>query len=121
MIPFGSYAAFAGQMQQYPPGTFAQTQLSPQDEARFQAWKATLPPRLQYEGDYDLHGFYQQNPSWSLDQPEAHMTDEFKLPNHPTFSNESRRYNEATKHLGGHWEGNSFIPNDLRYRQRVDE
>jgi len=97
------------------------TTLSPSEEKRYQAWKATLPERLQYEGDYDLRGFYKKNPTFSVDTPGQHMTDEFKLPNHPTFSNESRYYNERTKHLGGHWEGDVFIPNDTRYKQRVDE
>jgi hypothetical protein len=97
------------------------TKLSPSEERRYQAWKATLPERLQYEGDYDLRGFWKKNPTFSVDQPEQHMTDEFKLPNHKTFSNESRYYNDRTKHLGGHWEGDIFIPNDTRYKQRVDE
>jgi hypothetical protein len=97
------------------------TTLSPSEERRYQTWKATLPERLQYEGDYDLRGFWKKNPTFSVDNPEQHMTDEFKLPNHKTFSNESRYYNEKTKHLGGHWEGDVYIPNDTRYKQRVDE
>jgi hypothetical protein len=134
MSAFGgaTYAALLGGADggasQYPTGTFppsaveaTPTQLAPAEEQQYQQWKGTLPPRLQYEGDYDLRGFYKKNPGWSLDQPEAHMTDEFKLPNHPTFSNESRYYNKKTHHLAGHWEGNSYIPFDERYKQRVDE
>jgi hypothetical protein len=97
------------------------TKLSPAEETSYQRWKATLPERLQYEGDYDLRGFYKKNPGWSPDAPEAHMTDEFKLPNHKTFSDESRYYDAKTKHLGGHWEGNVYVPNDTRFKERVDE
>jgi hypothetical protein len=97
------------------------TALSPKDETAYQEWKNTLPKRLQYEGDYDLKGFWKKNPKWSPDDPEAHMTDEFKLPNHPTFSDESRYFNEKTKHLAGHWNGNSYIPFDTKYKKRVDE
>lgn len=97
------------------------TQLSPGEEAAYQKWRSSLPKNLQFEGDYDLRGFYRKNPRFTVDDPSQHMTDEFKLPNHPTFSDESRYYNEQTKHLGGHWEGDVYIPNDTRYKQRVDE
>lgn len=102
------------------------TALSPEEEAKYQAWKATLPPRLQYEGDYDLRGFYKENPTFSVDQPGQHMTDKFKLPNHETFSNESMYYNDATKHLGGAWQEGSggrsiYVPNDPTYKSRVVE
>ena len=97
------------------------TKLSPSEESKYQAWKSTLPDRLKYEGDYDLRGFWKKNPNFSVDTPGQHMTDEFKLPNHPTFSDESRYYNEKTKHLGGHWEGDVYIPNDTRFKKRVDE
>lgn len=97
------------------------THLMPDEEASYQKWKGTLPKRLQYEGDYDLRGFYHQNPMFSVKTPGQHMTDEFKLPNHQTFSNESRYYNDETKKYGGHWEGDVYIPNDTHYKQRVDE
>lgn len=97
------------------------TQLDPVSEARYQAWKKTLPERLQYEGDYDLRGFFQKNPTWSPDAPEAHMTDEFKLPNHQTFSNESRYFNDKTRHLGGEWNGNAYVPFDSRFKRSIDE
>lgn len=102
------------------------TTLAPDEEKAYQAWKGTLPPRLQYEGDYDLRGFYKKNPTFAVDKPGQHMTDEFKLPNHPTFSNESAYYNDDTKHLGGRWAqgrgGNwTFVPNDPAHKQMVHE
>ncbi len=104
-----------------PDVTSPRTSLDPSMEAKFQQWKATLPTRLQSDSDYDLRGFFRKNPNWSLDQPDAHMTDEFKLPNHPTFSNESRNFNPETKHLAGKWNGDVFVPFDSRYKRRTDE
>lgn len=108
------------------PPAVDSTKLSSQEEAAYQAWKATLPERLRYEGDYDLRGFYRKNPAFSVDKPGEHMTDEFKLPNHPTFSNESRYYDDATKMFGGRWMDQpggafSFIPNDVANKPRIDE
>src|SRR4029078_4835952 len=40
------------------------TRLSPGEEGNYQAWKASLPKELQYEGDYDLRGFYKKNPNF---------------------------------------------------------
>lgn len=97
------------------------TRLMPDEEQRYQQWKAGLPKNLQYEGDYDLRGFFKKNPTFRPDVPGAHMTDEFKLPNHPTFSNESMYYNDKTAKMGGHWEGDVYIPNDTHFKQRVDE
>ena len=97
------------------------TQLSPAEESQYAAWKQKLPGRLQSESDYDLKGFWKKNPNWSPDNPEAHMTDEFKLPNHPTFSNESRYYNAATQNVGGRWNGDVYVPNNPGFKDGVDE
>ncbi len=108
-----------------PPPFVPSTQLSPDQETSYQAWKATLPQNLQSEDDYDLRGFYQKNPTFSAADPAQHMTDEFKLPNHKTFSDESRYYNAQTAPYGGHWtrEGNNdvFVPNDLSKKQKIVE
>jgi len=44
---------------------------------------------------------------------DQHFTDEFKLPSHPTFSDESIYSNETTK--GGHWNGDRFQPSEWNY------
>lgn len=111
----GMYAAIAGS-QPMPTGE----KFGPTEEMAYQKWKASLPQNLQYEGDYDLRGFYKQNPGFSVSDPTQHMTDEFKLPNHPTFSNESRYYTPATARMGGHWQGDVFVPN-TNSKRRVDE
>lgn len=77
----------------------------------YQAWRSKLPKNLQYENDYDLFGFWKENPTWSPSDPNAHMTDKFKLPNHETFSNESMYYNGVTPGVGGYWNGDNFQKN----------
>jgi len=54
----------------------------------YEKWKAKLPKALQYEGDYDLRGLYNSNPN-TKPSADLHFPDTFKLPNHPTFSEES--------------------------------
>lgn len=58
------------------------------------------PPGRPEEPDYDIQGFVQKygQPDQSKGQ---HLTDEFKLLNHPTFSKESRYSNDQTP--GGEW------------------
>jgi len=84
------------------------TVLAKEQEASFQKWKETLPSRLQSESDYDLKGFWLENPNWSPNDPDAHMTDKFKLPNHPLFSVESKYYKEGMK--SGYWKGDEYVP-----------
>lgn len=60
------------------------------------------------EPTYDYEGFFNDNPeyAWSMlnGDPEAHFTDKFKKPNHPTFSDESIYSTPETP--GGHWHEN---------------
>jgi hypothetical protein len=67
------------------------------EEEQYQTWRSKLPKNLQYEGDYDLRGFWKENPTWTPDNKDVHMTDKFKLPNHKTFSNESKYYKPGMK------------------------
>ncbi len=104
------------------------TQLTPEEEARFSSWRKTMPPRLQSDSDYDLRGFWKKNPNFSLDRPDAHMTDEFKLPNHRTFSNESMYFNPQTQSQAGHWEAVpgtkgdwTWLPYDPAVKSRIQE
>lgn len=73
------------------------TQLSPEDEARFQQWlKQSGRTRDLY--DYDLRG------AWKSDAKAAangHLPDTWKKPNHPTFSQESIYSNASSP--GGQW------------------
>jgi hypothetical protein len=60
------------------------------------------------EPTYDYEGFFNDNPdyAWSMlnGDTEAHFTDKFKKPNHPTFSDESIYSTPETP--GGHWHEN---------------
>lgn len=80
------------------------TQLSPQEEQQFAAWvgqnttKERDPSRDLY--DYDLKGWWKNNPGEAL--TEGHLSDQFKKPNHPTFSTESQ-YHGRDGRQGGAW------------------
>lgn len=55
---------------------------------------------------YDYEGFFNEDPqrAWdmiNIPDSEEHFTDKYKLPNHPTFSDESIYSTPPT--LGGHW------------------
>lgn len=56
--------------------------------------------------DYDYEGYYKKYPKQAeamlKGDPNAHFTDEFKLPNHDTFSDESI-YSKQNGPEGGHW------------------
>jgi hypothetical protein len=51
-------------------------------------------------GDYDLSGLFKKVNGKDL--PVGHGTDEFKKPNHPTFSQESIYHN--ANQIGGRWD-----------------
>lgn len=63
--------------------------------------------------DYDMVGWELKNGGKRLGPLSGHFTDEFKLPNHPTFSNESKYSNGMFN--GGEWlqNGMAFNPSDF--------
>lgn len=68
-------------------------------------WRPNIDIDAQ-EPTYDYEGFYNEDPDYAWDMlkgdSEAHFTDRYKLPNHPTFSNESKYSTPETP--GGTWE-----------------
>lgn len=90
----------------YAEGGMYDTQLNPQEESIFQQWKKTNAPN-DSGADYDLRGAYKAglNPAAN-----GHWSDEFKKPNHPTFSNESKYSKENPSLPAGSWNGDTFIP-----------
>ncbi len=80
------------------------TQLSPQEEAQFQTWKAKNAPGDSGE-DYDLRGAFKAGLSPAAN---GHWSDQFKKPNEPTFSDESQY--STPLHPGGHWNGDQYVP-----------
>lgn len=84
------------------------TALSPDEEARYQAWgKEQAAARADGKNpaadtyDYDMRGFWKSGQSLS---DNGHAGDLFKKPNHPTFSNQSQ-YHGVDGNEGGVWGG----------------
>jgi len=95
--------------------------LSESQEAQYQAWRATLPRPLQYEGDYDLRGYW-LDPETVKDNVKdgQHFIDRYKKPNHPTFSVESRYATGDDARLAGTWKGDEYVPSDFVARMAPD-
>ena len=87
---------------------FYNTQLTPQQEQQYQQWVQTLPINLRNDYDYDLRGAWLNG---DLPDQNYHMTDKWKKPWHPTFSNESVYSTPGAE--GGRWDGEEFHPSNL--------
>ena len=91
---------------------FYNTPLNPVDEALYQFYAANPyanPFRRDIRGDqydYDTRGYWQ-----SANSPDGrcHASDQFKKPNHPTFSQESQ-YHGSLGNMGGQWVEDGYIP-----------
>jgi hypothetical protein len=79
------------------------------------AKKWGISKRTLEQDDYDYKGFYESNPSVAnailKGSRNIHFPDTYKLPSHPTFSEESKYSGSYGNSIGGHWEDNS---NDLQ-------
>ena len=81
------------------------TVLNPQEQAGYNSW---IAQQSQLTGrniandsyDYDLQGWYKANGPQNLTG--AHLTDQYKKPNHPTFSDQSM-YHGVNGMQGGQW------------------
>lgn len=84
-----------------------------EDENDFQKWYAKIAEYKGLNPDpddenqyYDYRTYWLENPEAARrmleDDPEAHFTDRYKYPGHPTFSDESMYSDE--EYPGGHWE-----------------
>lgn len=77
-------------------------------ERSYEDWKGKIAKYKGIDvdhGDYDYRRFYYENPDEAYamlnNDPNAHFTDKYKTPTHPTFSDESIYSNSNTP--GGHW------------------
>lgn len=68
------------------------TPLNLNNELRFQIAKANSPFRNDSGYDYDYRGFYNKYGNLTPQATNGHLTDEYKKPNHHTFSIESNYY-----------------------------
>jgi hypothetical protein len=86
------------------------TQLSPEEEAKFPDWKAKYAPNDTGQ-DYDLRGAFRADVT--PDPERGHLPDTFKKPNHPTFSDQSM-YHGVNGNVGGTWGNDNnkdfFVP-----------
>jgi hypothetical protein len=94
------------------------TDLSAQDEKKFQKWldKTSKNKGRDVSLDlitYDLRGFWKSGGGKFSETPEAHATDKFKKPNHITFSDESVYHNTENprggKWIGGKWHSDTVF------------
>ncbi len=65
--------------------------------------------------DYDLQSAFLELPSkvlyeWQQNPEKNHLPDTYKLPNHPTFSTESKYYKPGMP--AGYWKGDTYVPID---------
>jgi hypothetical protein len=99
------------------------THLQPWDEQRFKIWFNSLPEGIRNSNDYDYRGWWLENGSIPYKQilsGNGHFTDKYKLPNHPTFSNQSI-YSKGNT-IGGQWINNDmdFVPSQYNVRNGSD-
>ena len=88
------------------------TPLTASQETAYQAWRATLPKPLQYEGDYDLRGYWLDPETVKTGVKDGqHFTDRYKKPNHPTFSMESKYAVGDDMKRAGRWIGDRYVEN----------
>lgn len=73
------------------------TYLTPEQEQDYQSKFGDDASR-----DYDMRGYYADNPGVSPNTDGQHYTDQYKKPWHPTFSDESM-YNGVAGNRGGSW------------------
>ena len=75
------------------------TELSPEEQPAYEAW-AKLNPNMANKYDYDSQGFFKAGGATA---PNGHGSDQFKKPNHPTFSDQSQ-YHGVDGTEGGTWQ-----------------
>jgi hypothetical protein len=94
------------------------TKLSGAEEAKYRSWlqKIGQTPGSGYAiddtwtgSDYDYRGFFQKFGPVDVKKGQ-HFTDEFKLPNHETFSKESKYATGKAADYAGTWNGETFVP-----------
>lgn len=96
------------------------TKLNTKQLTQYEAWRSKLPKALQYEGDYDLKGLWLSDPN-TKPSSNMHFPDTYKLPNHPTFSNESRYFAPSNKDQAGHWQTTDSSDNYIPYNPKVKD
>lgn len=103
------------------------TPLTPEEEVAYKNWLGIVG-REDNTKDYDLRGAFKES---AAADNRGHLTDRYKKPNHPTFSDESI-YNNTLSPLGvpfqgGQWkkegQGWTYQPSDfmMQYTEPQDD
>ena len=82
------------------------TPLSSDEQALYQQWIQNLAQQRGWDvnhasDDYDMQGYWKKNNGAQTQYANGHFTDEFKKPNHMTFSDQSQYSGDRYK--GGTW------------------
>ena len=93
------------------------TAIPPDRQEEYRKWRSSLPANLNNQQDYDIQGAFL---SGTGADPRSHMTDQFKKPNHPTFSNESQ-YDGLSGYVGGKWTDAGYKPSRTNLEFRPQE
>ena len=100
---------------------------NPKEEQEYRNWikNNNIEVDNNFNGkDYDYRGFWKENGNINVQQGQ-HFTDKYKLPNHPTFSNESIYFNESNKEQSGQWNkgigGERYVPFEPNNKQEITE
>lgn len=100
------------------------TNLTPKQDSMYQGWRSKLPQNLQYEGNYDLKRLWMENPG-TIPSSNMHFPDRYKLPNHPTFSNESMYFNPSNQYMAGQWKETdsswNYTPYNTKFKSPIIE
>ena len=105
----------------------------------FEQWKQQMQqlyPDIEMDNNragYDYNAYFNNNYNAAIAQLTnlQHFPDTYKLPNHPTFSNESIYHNYPTGNIGGKWVyskpwetrwggTDAFIPSEANYRNHPE-
>ena len=99
---------------QYHYITSFNTQLSPEEEKKFQSWVAQESEKAGYDKsmdleNYDLRGAWKEIQQGDMAEDDrGHLGDKYKKPNHPTFSDQSIYHNTKDPKTGRKYQGGSW-------------
>jgi hypothetical protein len=114
----------------YSPAWGGQFQKGGKIKPSFESFYKTINPDFNDTSNYNLRQAYKSLPyktldSWRNDPEHHHLPDTYKLPNHPTFSDESIYFNPKTRSQAGHWAETdsswTYEPYDTTVKKRIIE
>lgn len=112
------------------PEAHMNTALLESKEEQFQLWLADMKDQgIIHENDnsydYDYRGYWQKyidgNKMAPVLEPGMHFPDEFKKPNHPTFSKDSIWARGAWEEYAGTWDGETYTPGRVSYPRTAQD